>query len=282
MSRRNESPLEMILDILSKCPWWVSIAFGALVFFGLEFLLPSLIGNDPMGKSIAAISRPLAPWIAAIFLIPVAISAFTTSRKRRQLDSQSGIDSIRQLSPKEFEELLAEAYRRSGYVVRENTSLGPDGGVDLTIEKGGNRYLVQAKHWKVFKVGVKVVREMFGLMVAEGASGVIIVTSGMFTQEAENFAQDKPIDLVAGDQLVEMIRCVQANPRSAQSIPSAVPIARSTPPPSRESATPTAANVCPRCGNQLVRHIARKGNNAGKPFWGCKGFPNCRYTRNID
>ena len=35
--------------------------------------------------------------------------------------------------------------------------------------------------------------------------------------------------------------------------------------------------VCPRCGNKLVLRIAKKGANAGKQFWGCSGFPKCRY-----
>lgn len=43
----------------------------------------------------------------------------------------------------------------------------------------------------------------------------------------------------------------------------------------------TAAKICPRCGAELVKRIARKGSNAGQEFYGCKGFPNCRYTENL-
>lgn len=38
--------------------------------------------------------------------------------------------------------------------------------------------------------------------------------------------------------------------------------------------------ICPRCGKQLVLRTARKGANAGQQFYGCSGFPNCRYIRN--
>lgn len=35
--------------------------------------------------------------------------------------------------------------------------------------------------------------------------------------------------------------------------------------------------ICPRCGKKMVLRTAKKGENAGKQFWGCSGFPKCRY-----
>lgn len=37
--------------------------------------------------------------------------------------------------------------------------------------------------------------------------------------------------------------------------------------------------ACPQCGRPMVRRTARTGRNAGKPFWGCSQYPNCRGTR---
>ena len=39
--------------------------------------------------------------------------------------------------------------------------------------------------------------------------------------------------------------------------------------------------ICPKCGKKLVLRTAGKGANAGKQFYGCSGFPKCRYVRNI-
>jgi len=33
---------------------------------------------------------------------------------------------------------------------------------------------------------------------------------------------------------------------------------------------------CPRCSGPMVRRMAKSGENAGKEFWGCTKFPNCR------
>jgi DNA polymerase-3 subunit epsilon len=39
--------------------------------------------------------------------------------------------------------------------------------------------------------------------------------------------------------------------------------------------------ICPQCGKEMVLRIARKGSNAGKQFYGCLGYPKCRYVRNM-
>lgn len=39
--------------------------------------------------------------------------------------------------------------------------------------------------------------------------------------------------------------------------------------------------ICPKCGNKLIKKVAKKGPNTGNYFWGCSGFPNCRYIENV-
>lgn len=36
---------------------------------------------------------------------------------------------------------------------------------------------------------------------------------------------------------------------------------------------------CPKCGKDMVQRSTRRGSNAGRQFWGCSGFPACRYIR---
>lgn len=43
----------------------------------------------------------------------------------------------------------------------------------------------------------------------------------------------------------------------------------------------TTDSLCPKCGKKLVIRTATKGDNAGNQFWGCTGFPYCRYIHNI-
>ena len=39
------------------------------------------------------------------------------------------------------------------------------------------------------------------------------------------------------------------------------------------------APTCPDCGGPMHKMIARKGRNAGKPFWSCCDYPHCQGTR---
>lgn len=47
------------------------------------------------------------------------------------------------------------------------------------------------------------------------------------------------------------------------------------------TATPAAERTCPRCGKKLVLRTSRKGESAGQKFYGCSGFPTCRYTEKL-
>lgn len=41
----------------------------------------------------------------------------------------------------------------------------------------------------------------------------------------------------------------------------------------------SGAPTCPKCGKSMRKVIARKGRNAGQPFWSCTGYPDCDATR---
>jgi restriction system protein len=255
MTRRNES----LLNVLTACPWWVSVAVSACAFVGLRYVLPSIEFQNPFLKSFATVISQFAAIIAIVLLIPAPISALNSWRKRRLLDSQKGIDSIRALGWKEFEELVGEAYRRQGYSVVENAGAGPDEGIDLVLKKNGTMVLVQCKQWRSTKVGVNIVREVYGVMTAKKANSAIVITSGFFTQEAKNFAADKPIDLVDGTQLLQLIGNVQ----KGRAIPR----------------TTTSSSLCPKCGGEMVLKTAQRGPHPGEKFWGCSNFPHCRFTQ---
>lgn len=41
---------------------------------------------------------------------------------------------------------------------------------------------------------------------------------------------------------------------------------------------PTQEPICPKCGVSMVRRVARRGNQQGETFWGCRNYPQCRET----
>lgn len=79
-------------------------------------------------------------------------------------------DALDGMSWRQFEMLVGEAYRLQGYRVTETGGGEADGGIDLALTKGSEKFLVQCKQGKAYKVGVDVVRELYGVMAAKGAS----------------------------------------------------------------------------------------------------------------
>jgi restriction system protein len=269
MERKEEG----LFDLLILCPWWVGVVLSAGTFLILRYLLPAIpIAPAHVGaKALIVAGQGFAPLVAVLFLMPAPVSALYAWRRRRLLDSQQGLDSIRALSWQRFETLVAEAYRRQGYTVREHLTVGPDGGVDLVLRKDGTTVLVQCKQWRTMKVGVTVVRELYGLMAAEHAQRGIIITSGRFTQEAKTFVHGKPLDLVEGQELASLVAKEQQGPTA--------PAPSTRPSPTAPPKPPPARLLCPTCGAEMVLKTARRGANVGQQFWSCSRFPACRGGR---
>nr|WP_282098945.1 restriction endonuclease [Thauera aromatica] len=148
------------------------------------------------------------------------------------------------------------------------------------MQKGGEAFLVQCKQWRAYKVSVNVVRELFGVMAAEGAAGGFVVTSGVFTSDAQAFAKGRNIELIDGPALASMIESARAARKVSAPVDNAAPPAVAPTP--AVPAAPAAEPACPRCGGAMVRRIAKQGANAGSAFWGCAAFPKCRGVRAVE
>jgi len=269
MTRKKSDPsiADALLDLFKSTPWWVGPPVVLLAWLLFRFLLPGLIyaatsdETQFAQKFLAPMLVKVAPLVAILVLLLWLIALANKAMASQRLERQTNLDSIRDLSWHDFELLLAEAFRRQGYAVRENPP-GPDGGVDLTLTRHNETTLVQAKNWRVYKVGVKVVRELCGVMHASKAQRAILVTSGTLTHDARAFATKSGVQIIEGDALARMIAEVQRS-GNMQPRPEPVPVPA------------TAAPTCPACQSPMVLRTARRGPNAGNQFWGCSGFPGC-------
>lgn len=242
--------------------------------------MPGQIGHMVVGQLIKTLAS-VGQFVFPIAFIAGAIASFLGRRKReglvRTIVSESSGSSLRGLSWQDFELLVGEAFRMNGYSVVENGGGGADGGVDLILKKGKETFFVQCKQWRALKVSVNIVRELFGVMSAQGATGGIVVTSGIFTEDAQLFAKGRNIELIDGSELTRMIEKVKMARSSSSGVetPESSRFVNKT---SARSVTP----ACPKCGASMVKRIAKQGTNAGGYFWGCSAFPKCRGIRNFD
>jgi len=175
-------------------------------------------------------------------------AVFTRSRYNRLLALHQTMRAIRAMSWVEFEELVAANYAAQGYEVDRVGQAGPDGGVDLRMRKDGESVLVQCKHYRYSWVHELALRQFLGTLENFKADRGIFVSCGVFDQAAEQFSKQNPrIELVAGEQLEEMIQQSVQRKLSGRTYP------------------------CPLCGAPTKPKTGKRG-----PFLSCSNYPACK------
>lgn len=274
MARRKSSGLEDLIEMVAYFPWWVGLALAVVSFLvlhgiaGIEVAMPTGIEgmSSFAGKQLYITLAKFGQFMFPIVFGFGALAAYLKGLKRKNLfetvQRKDEENLLFDLTWQEFEMVVGESFRRRGYQVLETGGKGPDGGVDLILTKGGEKYLVQCKQWKAYKVSVQVVRELYGVMASERAAGGYVITAGDFTREARKFADGLNIKLLDGAILRQMIQSIGTIPGETR--------------PAIEQAPSTPS--CPRCGGQMVKRMAKKGSQSGTEFWGCTNYPRCRRT----
>jgi len=276
MGRHKQSPIEDLIGITSKLPWWLGVALALVAYVWLHSVAASavtataqpgqlgLLVTQNLFKTLASVGQYLLPFA---FLVGAGLSAYGRYQRQAlhaQVAASPERGALNDMNWQQFEALVGEAFRRKGYTVAETGGGGADGGIDLVLKKAGETFLVQCKQWKAYKVGVTTVRELYGVMAAKGATGGFVVTSGVFTDEARAFAEGRNIELMDGKALHVLIRGVSVPDKAASYSP---------------AATTASAPACPVCQAAMVKRTAKRGANSGNAFWGCSQYPGCKGTR---
>lgn len=111
----------------------------------------------------------------------------------------------------EFEHLVRELFGKMfsehGAEVKV-TQASRDGGVDaIAFDPDpirGGKFVIQAKRYTKV-VPVSAVRDLYGTMIAEGASKGLLVTTAHYGRDTREFVKDKPISLIDGSNLVFLL-----------------------------------------------------------------------------
>lgn len=265
------------MELARKLPWWAGVLLAIVSYAWLHGIASSDVTaaaqagetgawvSQDVFKGLASVGQYLLPFV---FLLGAALSAYGRF-KRGALHAQAAANpdpgALNAMSWQQFEALVGEAFRRKGYSVR-GTGGGADGGADLVLKKGGKVFLVQCKQWRAVKVGVNVVHELDGVMAAQGAAGGFVVSSGVFTDEAAAFVRGKRIELIDGRALHALVAGVKAPVKYFRD-----PLSILT----------MGAPYCPECQFRMAKRKARHGENAGKAYWRCARYPDCKGTRPV-
>lgn len=266
----RQSAFEDWVDILARLPWQACVVLAALAGFGFHQMSLIELPKPANAAELGAAYAPMIARTAGLFLqviVPAAclIAAFVSwigKRRRTNLlkdtEVRASTAPLANLTWREFEQLVGAHFERLGYGV-SFTPDGADGGIDVIARKGSETFLIQCKQWRATQVGVSVVRELFGVMAARGATGGYVVSIGRFTADARAFAEGRNILLVDANSLLKSNTSRHASPPE--------------PPPSPHK---PLGPICPKCNSPMVRRVATQGANQGKAFYGCSTYPKCR------
>lgn len=127
---------------------------------------------------------------------------------------------IYHLSPRRFEELVEDMFKRLGYQT-ELTKQTRDDGIDIYLNRGRNdeQSIVEVKRFKPErKIGIALVDRLRGVQLRKGIPNAKFVTSSKFTSIAENAAEPVKIgevcftmELIDASRLVTLIDIYNKN-----------------------------------------------------------------------
>ncbi len=151
------------MHAVAKLPWWGGVILAVVSYLLLHsFANPTQVATLQAGHAGAFAVKAIVTGMANIlqFLIPVVCIAGAGVSLWRGRKSQALVanvvqaksaDALDGMSWREFEVLVGEAFRLQGFSVVETGGGGADGGVDLVLTKGSEKFLVQCKQWKAYK-----------------------------------------------------------------------------------------------------------------------------------
>lgn len=168
--------------------------------------------GEGVGTSIATIlgpdGVPIAPGDAGMHEVEVTAKGVSDALIRELARNP---ELMYDLSPRRFEELVAELYARSGFEV-ELTQASKDGGVDIyAFQKapfGSFLTIVDCKRYRADRpVQVGLIRQLHGTVIATDASVGVIATTSFFTTGAKQYQAERRHRLALQDfvSLKEML-----------------------------------------------------------------------------
>ena len=218
--------------------------------------------SDGQSRSMAANPAP-GPLVQRALAQPkpAGQGRSATTPPSRRLDAWSA-EVFDVIEWRRFEAVVEVLFAQAGFDTRSQPC-GADGGVDIWLhshsQHGAAVSLVQCKQWTSWKVGVKPIRELRGVMAAHSiARGQFVSTSG-YTADAKAFAQENGIMLHSTSSLLDLIASRTASQQRAL-----LDVAFEG-----DYWRPT----CASCGVKMIERTARA---SGSHFWGCTSFPKCR------
>lgn len=205
----------LLFERLVRLPWWLGIVAAAIAYTIFTLVFPiQQQGEDALRIGLRTAAALLA-WLAAVLFTVVALFSLARARLSKGMHPPARDTAwIRALSWEQFSKLIGDYWRGRGFETLESPDPLEDD-VTLVLLRNRQRHLVRYRNWRSLIVGAGPVRDLFSDMRAQDASRAFLITAGQFNEEALEFAEDKPIELIDGLELAEMLEEVRRRERGS-------------------------------------------------------------------
>jgi restriction endonuclease Mrr len=113
-------------------------------------------------------------------------------------------DSVNYMSGTEFEDFMADVFKKQGYGV-ETTPKSGDQGVDLLLTIENRKVAVQLKRYAAKPIGNDAVGAVFAGMFHYKAKEAWVITTSSFTKKAVQLAKSNGVRLIDGRELEDWL-----------------------------------------------------------------------------
>jgi len=156
------------------------------------------------------------PWLYPIETIKKEITKLITQdveSLKKKIPHLEQISTLSDISWQEFEDVIGIYFNSLGFEVHKTRS-SKDGGFDLLLLNPKDRSLPQRilveckKYSQENKVGIEIVRELYGVSQVEPSTHSICVTSSQFTKGAKEFSRisNGKLLLIEGETILQWLK----------------------------------------------------------------------------
>ena len=187
---------------------------------GIGYLLVGLYGTffEPMKRATSVSpGYEYTGWyfvsilslIVSVAYLVVGFDILEKKNKRKVVPKSNFITPIKKktrMTPKEFEQFVADYYQHQGYET-EITPYSGDYGVDVIAQKGEERIAIQAKMYgnSSRKVNRETIMQLYGAMTYRQCSKAVIATNGTCMVDAIEVANKLGVEILYFDSALDIV-----------------------------------------------------------------------------